>query len=144
MFELTPFAGNRSMDVFSPFHSLADFERDFFSGSSMGSFAADIHDNGDAFVLKADLPGVKKEEINIDIDGDRLSITAQRNTSKDEKDSNGNIIRRERYSGSFSRSFDISNIRAQDITASYEDGVLTLQLPKKEVEVPTSRRLEIL
>ena len=143
MFELTPFAGNRSMDVFSPFHSLADFERDFFSGSSMGSFVADIHDNGDAFVLKADLPGVKKEEINIDIDGDRLSITAQRNTSKDEKDSDGNIIRCERYSGSFSRSFDVSNIRTQDITASYEDGVLTLQLPKKEAEAPTSRRLEI-
>ena len=143
MFELTPFAGNRSMDVFSPFHSLADFERDFFSGSSMGPFAADIHDNGDAFVLKADLPGVKKEEINIDIDGDRLSITAQRNTSKDEKDSDGNIIRCERYSGSFSRSFDVSNIRTQDITASYEDGVLTLQLPKKEAEAPTSRRLEI-
>ena len=109
----------------------------------MGSFAADIHDNGDAFVLKADLPGVKKEEINIDIDGDRLAITAQRNTSKDEKDSDGNIIRRERYSGSFSRSFDVSNIRTQDITASYEDGVLTLQLPKKEAEAPTSRRLEI-
>jgi len=143
MFELTPFAENRSMDVFSPFHSLADFERDFFSGSSMGSFAADIHDNGDAFVLKADLPGMKKAEINIDIDGDRLSITAQRNTSKDEKDSDGNIIRRERYSGSFSRSFDVSNIRTQDITASYEDGVLTLQLPKKEAEAPTSRRLEI-
>lgn len=143
MFELTPFTGSRMIDAYSPFRELANLERNFFSGKSLGSFATDIQDSGDAFILKADLPGVKKEEINIDIDGDRLSISAQRNTSTEEKDNNGNLIRCERYSGSFSRSFDISNIRSQDITASYEDGVLTLHMPKKEAAVPTSRRLEI-
>ena len=131
------------MDAFDPFRSFDEMTRSFFGDNEPGLFRTDVRDTGDAYLVEADLPGVKKEEINIDIDGDRLSITAQRNTSKDEKDSDGNIIRRERYSGSFSRSFDVSNIRTQDITASYEDGVLTLQLPKKEAEAPTSRRLEI-
>ena len=141
MFELTPFS--RSLTPFNPFRDMADLERRFFSGNATSVFATDIQDTGDAFILKADLPGVKKEDLAIDIDGDRLSICAQRNTSTEEKDDKGNFIRCERFSGSFSRSFDISNIQANGITAAYEDGVLTLTMPKKEAVVPTSRRLEI-
>lgn len=143
MFELTPFTNGRMMDIYNPFREMADLERRFFSGSTAGSFVTDIRDTGNAYVLEADLPGMKKEDIHIDIDGDRLSISAQRNSSREEKDSAGNYIRCERYSGSFSRSFDISGIRSQDITADYTDGVLTLTMPKKEAEVPSSRRLEI-
>lgn len=141
MFELTPFV--RSLTPFDPFHEMADLERRFFSGNTPNVFPTDIQETGDAFILKADLPGVKKEDLAIDIDGDRLSITAQRNTSSEEKDDQGNLIRCERYSGSLTRSFDISNIQANGITAAYEDGVLTLTMPKKEAVVPTSRRLEI-
>ena len=143
MFELTPFTNGRMMDIYKPFRDLAELERKFFSGNPTGSFVTDIRDNGDAYVLEADLPGMKKEDIHIDIDGDRLSISAQRNSSREEKDSEGNYIRCERFSGSFSRSFNISGIRAQDITAAYTDGVLTLTMPKKDAEVPASRRLEI-
>lgn len=143
MFELTPYTNGRMMDIYNPFREMAELERKFFSGNPAGSFVTDIRDTGDAYVLEADLPGMKKEDIHIDIDGDRLSISAQRNSSREEKDSNGNYIRCERFSGSFSRSFDISGIRSQDITADYTDGVLTLNMPKKEAEVPTSRRLEI-
>ena len=135
MFELTPFTNGRMMDIYNPFRDLAELERKFFSGNPTGSFVTDIRDNGDAYVLEADLPGMKKEDIHIDIDGDRLSISAQRNSSREEKDSEGNYIRCERFSGSFSR--------AQDITAAYTDGVLTLTMPKKDAEVPASRRLEI-
>ncbi|MDE7244155.1 MAG: Hsp20/alpha crystallin family protein, partial [Oscillospiraceae bacterium] len=102
-----------------------------------------IRDDGNAFVLEADLPGMKKEDIQIDIDGDRLSISAQRNSCSEQKDSDGNYIRCERFSGTFSRSFDISGIRSEDITAAYENGVLTLTMPKKETQIPVSRRLEI-
>lgn len=141
MFELAPFT--RSHDLFNPFREMADLERRLFSGNTPSVFATDIQDAGDFFVLKADLPGVKKEDLAIEIDGDRLSINAQRNTSTEEKDDKGNFIHCERYSGSFTRSFDISNIQADGITAAYEDGVLTLTMPKKEAIVPTSRRLEI-
>ena len=142
MFELTPFT--RSMDIYSPFRELADFERRFFSNNSFGNFgSADIRDNGDSYVLETDLPGVNKEDIQIDIDGDRLSISAQRSSHTEEKDASGNYIRCERSSGTFSRSFDISGIRGEDISAAYEDGVLKLTLPKQTKTLPASRRLEI-
>lgn len=144
MFELMPFTRRDRMDLYRPFRDLEDMERRFFGGNELGGFKTDIKDTGDAYVLEADLPGVKKEDIHIDIDGDYLSINAQRGASKDEKDDKGNYIRCERSYGSFSRSFDISSIRADGISAAYDNGVLTLTLPKKEqTPVQTSRRLEI-
>ena len=140
MFELMPFGRN---DLYRPFRELENLERSFFSGKELGSFKTDIKDTGDAYVLEADLPGVKKEDIHIDIDGDYLSISAQRNASKEEKDNKGNYIRCERSYGSFSRSFDISSVQAEGITAAYDNGVLTLTMPKKDQTVSTSRRLEI-
>ncbi len=144
MFELIPFTHTHSMDPYRPFRDLDELERSFFSGSNtLGGFKTDIKDNGDAIVLEADLPGVKKEDIHIDIDGNYLSITAQRSTSREDKDSAGNYLRCERSYGSFSRSFDISGIKSEEISAAYENGVLTLTMPKREKAVPTTRRLEI-
>jgi len=143
MFELIPFANSRGMDLYRPFRDLENLERSLFSGSAMGSFQTDIKDSGDAYVLEADLPGVKKEDIHIDIDGDRLSISAQRSSGSDEKDSSGNYIRCERSYGSFTRSFDISGVRSEDISAAFDNGVLTLTMPKQVQTVPASRRLEI-
>ena len=119
MFELMPFGRN---DLYRPFRDLENLERSFFSGKELGSFKTDIKDTGDAYVLEADLPGVKKEDIHIDIDG---------------------YIRCERSYGSFSRSFDISGVKAEDISAAFDNGVLTLTMPKREATVPTARRLEI-
>ena len=143
MYEMMPFTRSHGVDLYRPFRDLEELERSLFAGSGAAAFKTDIRDAGDVYVLEADLPGMKKEDIHIDIDGDRLSINAQRNTSTEEKDDKGNFIHCERYSGSFTRSFDISNIQADGITAAYEDGVLTLTMPKKEAIVPTSRRLEI-
>ena len=89
MFELMPFTRRDRMDFYRPFRDLEDLERRFFSGNELGGFKTDIKDTGDAYVLEADLPGVKKEDIHIDIDGDYLSISAQRNASREEKDDKG-------------------------------------------------------
>ena len=140
MFELTPFVRS---DLYRPFRDFDNLERSFFYGGELGGFKTDIKDTGNAYVLEADLPGVKKEDIHIDIDGDRLSIHAQRSSNKEEKDEKGNYIRCERSYGAFSRSFDISGVRSEDISAAYENGVLTLTMPKREQTVPTARRLEI-
>ena len=118
-------------------------ERNLFSSNGAAAFKTDIRDAGDAYVLEADLPGMKKEDIHIDIDGERLSISAERCAVKEEKDENGGYIRCERSYGAFSRSFDISGIRAEEISAAYEDGVLKLTLPKQVKAIPASRRLEI-
>ena len=140
MFEMMPFTRSRGMDLYRPFRDLEELERSLFSGAGLGGFQTDVKDTGDAFVLEADLPGVKKEDIHIDVDGDRLSISAQRSSGREEKDQDGNYIR---SYGSFSRSFDISGVRSEDITAAYENGVLTLTMPKQTTAVPAARRLEI-
>ncbi|MCI9432506.1 MAG: Hsp20/alpha crystallin family protein [Oscillospiraceae bacterium] len=143
MFELMPFTRSRGVDLYHPFRDLEELERNLFSSNGAAAFKTDIRDAGDAYVLEADLPGMKKEDIHIDIDGERLSISAERCAVKEEKDENGGYIRCERSYGAFSRSFDISGIRAEEISAAYEDGVLKLTLPKQAKAIPASRRLEI-
>lgn len=138
MFELTPFVKRNS---FSPF--FRDFDEDFFKFPQAREFKTDIKDLGNEIRLEADLPGVKKENIKIDIENKYLTISAERRDEKEETDEKGNFIRRERSYGSFSRSFDISGIKTEDIKAKYEDGVLTLTLPKKDKELPEKRTLEI-
>lgn len=142
MFEMMPFTRSRGVDLYRPFRDLEELERSLFSGG-VNAFKTDIRDAGDAYVLEADLPGMKKEDIHIDIDGDRLAISAERNAVREEKDENGGYVRCERSYGAFSRSFDISGIRGDEISAAYEDGVLKLTLPKQTRAVPASRRLEI-
>ena len=119
-----------------------NLEKQFFSPGNIG-FKTDIIDNGGEFVLKADLPGFKKEDISIDVSGGYLTITAVRNDEKEEKNDKGEYIRRERSYGSFSRSFDISEIDNGAINASFDNGVLTLKLPKLEKREPEQKRIEI-
>ncbi len=143
MFELTPFVKRNNAAVYDPFRLFDEMERNFFKGSSIGEFRADIRDTGDAYELEADLPGVKKEDIQVELDNNYLTISAERHVEKDEKDKKGNYVRRERSYGSYSRSFDVTGVQTDQITAEYTDGVLKLRLPKKQESLPTTRRLEI-
>ena len=143
MFDIMPFERNNNRTVFNPFKELNELEKAFFGNNSIAEFKTDIRDTGSAYELEADLPGFKKEDIHIDLEGDYLTISASRNDSKEEKDEKGNYVRRERCYGSFTRSFDISGIKADEITAEYSDGVLKLNMPKREEVKPTSRRLEL-
>ena len=143
MFELIPFdRRNRGMANFDPFRMLDEMDRRFFTGApAVSAFRTDVIDTGDAFKLESELPGFKKEDIKIDIENDCLTISAERST--DDKEEKDNFVKRERFYGSFSRSFDVSGIDVDGIEAAYNDGILTVKLPKKGAEVPASRRLEI-
>ena len=143
MFELTQFVKRNHVATYDPFRLFDEMERSFFKGSELGDFRADIRDTGDAYELEADLPGVKKEDIKVDLDNNYLTISAERHAEKDEKDKKGNYVRRERSYGSYSRSFDVTGVQTEQITAEYTDGVLKLHLPKKQEALPTTRRLEI-
>lgn len=145
MFELIPFErrGNR-VSAYDPFRMLDEMERSFFGGNNhpaMSTFRTDVTDTGDAFVLDAELPGFKKEDIKIDIENDCLTISAERKVDEEEKQKN--FIKRERFYGSFSRSFDVSGVNVDGIEAAYNDGILKLTMPKKVETVPPTRRLEI-
>ncbi len=142
LYGLTPFERS-TYDLFNVFH---EFEKDFFNtkpSHDLRSCKTDICDKGDKFVLEAELPGFSKDDINIDIKGDYLTLTASHKTEKEDKDDNGNYICRERTFGSYQRRYDISNVDADAIEAEYKDGILTLDLPKKAKTEPESRRLEI-
>jgi HSP20 family molecular chaperone IbpA len=93
----------------------------------------DIKENENAFEVSIALPGVKKDDIEIELKDEYLTITATSNMKKDEDDKKSNYIRRERYYGSCSRSFYVGDaVTENDIKASYEDGILTLDIPKVE------------
>lgn len=140
MFGLTPFE-RKSFDLFDAFH---DFEKDFFTGNlPMNSCKTDIRDDGDKYVMEAELPGFEKEDIKLDINGNYLVLSAEHKTESEDKKKDGNYIRRERSYGSYQRSFDVSAVKTDEISAEYKNGVLTVVLPKKTETAPETKRLEI-
>lgn len=139
MFEIVPYGRKHRGDIFDPF---SGFDRDFFGESDMKPIKTDVIDNGDSYLLEAELPGFKKEDIHIDVENGFLTISANTSSEKEEKCKNG-YIRRERYSGSVARSFDVSEINTENITADYVSGVLKLTLPKKDEIKSVSRRIEL-
>lgn len=93
----------------------------------------DVKETDDGYELSIDLPGVKKEDVRAELKNGYLTVNASANSSNDEKDNNGRYIRRERYSGTFSRSFYVGEkVTEEDIKAKFEDGTLKLDVPKKE------------
>lgn len=147
MFELRPYRRN-SINVWNPFSEMGEMEKrlfnnSFFSNADLAEFKTDITDEGDYYELKADLPGFKKEDISLNLDGDTLTIQAQRHSEHEDQEKKGKYVCCERSYGSYSRSFDVSSVRAEGITAAYDNGVLTLKLPKKTVEVSSSRQINI-
>lgn len=141
MFGMIPFE-YRDRNLFNVFDN---FERSFFGNSSVDlpAFRADIRDVGDKYLLDAELPGFQKEDISLDIKDGILTISAEHNENSDQKDDKGNYIRRERRYGAFRRSFDISGIDEDAISASYQNGILELSLPKAQQVLPQSRRIAI-
>lgn len=144
MFDIMPYRRRGSLvSGYDPFRDMEEFEKHFFGNSQLESFKTDIKDNGKDFVVEMDLPGFKKEDIKVDIEGGVMTISAERHSDYEDEDKKKNYIRKERSYGTYKRSFDISEIDESGITASYEDGLLKLTLPKKQAAVPESRRLEI-
>lgn len=141
MFELMPF-GYRRVSAYDPFRDFEEMSRSFWDNNNVSAFRTDITEKDGKYILEADLPGFKKEDISVDIDKDCLTITAEHKSEEKEENADS-YIRRERYYGSYTRSFNVKGIDTEAITAAYNDGVLTLTMPKKEPEVPAARRLEI-
>ena len=91
----------------------------------------DVRETEDSYELDVDLPGFKKDEIQVELKDGYLTIGATKGLDKDEQDKKGKYIRQERYVGSCSRSFYVGDVEPQDISAKYEDGILKLSMPKQ-------------
>ena len=110
------------------------FENSYRSGRSQ-LMRTDIKDTDQGYEVTMNLPGVKKEDVKAELKDGYLTISASSNNSRDEKDDNGRYIRRERYSGSCSRSFYVGDqVTEADIKAKFENGTRTMMIPKKEVQ----------
>lgn len=151
MFELTRRNNNHQVNAYNPFREMEELERCFFEnpfGSFFGTndlaeFKTDVTDEGDHYLLEADLPGFDKKDIHLSLNGDMLTIQAERHARVEEKDKKDKVVRMERSYGSYSRQFNVSQIDADHIKAAYDNGVLRLTLPKRNAELSQSRTLEI-
>ena len=93
----------------------------------------DVRDHEDHYEVEIDLPGFKKDQITLELNDGYLTVTASKGLDKDEKKEDGTYIRQERYAGVMSRTFYVGEeITEKDVTAKFEDGVLKLNVPKKE------------
>ncbi|MDO5381342.1 MAG: Hsp20/alpha crystallin family protein [Eubacteriales bacterium] len=101
--------------------------------TNSGLMQTDVTESDTGYEVKMNLPGFKKEDVKGELKDGYLVITASTNENNDQKDKDGKYIRRERYSGTCSRSFYVGeNITQEDIKAKYDNGVLTIAIPKKE------------
>lgn len=140
--------GENLMDMFD------DFDRDFTRAFSRPEHAlygknagrmmkTDVKETDDGYQVDIDLPGFKKEDIHLDLTSGYLTISAEKTLSKDQE-SNGKVLRQERYAGSMQRSFYVGNtLTEEDIKAKYENGVLSLIVPKKEPALPQKKQIMI-
>jgi HSP20 family protein len=127
----------RELTRFDPFTDVEDFFKEFGMRPAWRGIEVepqirlDVSEDDQTYTVKAEIPGVRKEDINVSVDGNLVSLSAEVKSDKEEKQGR-KVVRRERYHGSVSRSFTL----AQDVDmnraeAKYEDGVLHLTLPKK-------------
>ena len=108
--------------------------------SESGLMTTDVKDTDKGYEVTMNMPGVKKEDVKAELKDGYLTVTAQQNTNKDEKDKQGNYIRRERYSGSCQRSFYVGEgVKQEDLKAAYNNGILTIAVPK-EVQKPVEEK----
>ena len=128
------FGENLFDDFFNDFHyparSAATHKKPEFS-----IMKTDIKENDQAYNLAIELPGYKKEDMKLELKEGYHTISAEANSNNEEKDEKGNFIRRERYYGKSSRSFYVGEaVTQEDIKAKYEDGILHITVPKKELK----------
>ena len=124
------------------------FEREFwgrknplYGKNAKNMMKTDIREHDAGYELDIDLPGFKKDEINVDLENGYLTISAAKGLDKDEKNEEGKYIRRERYAGAMQRSFYVGDaITHEDIRARFEDGILRLSIPKKDAKAIETKK----
>ncbi len=117
-----------------------DFDNMFDAFSDAGAMKCDIYEKDGNYFLEADLPGMKKSDINVDYENGYITIKAEKN--EETKDEEKNFIRQERFYGSVERKFYVGDIDESKIEAEFDKGVLKLNFPKETAE-KTSKSIEI-
>ena len=120
-------------DMMRPMHSM---EKALYGKHARAIMKTDVRETDNSYEVDIDLPGFKKDEVNVQLEDGYLTVSAAKGLDKDEK-KKGRYIRQERYAGQCSRSFYVGDIRPEEVKCKYEFGVLRVTLPK-----PTARVVE--
>lgn len=145
---MTPSLFHDNFDLFDRFyddpwfgfndHEFKNLEKKLYGHRAKNVMNTDIKESDSEYEMTVDLPGFKKEDVNVSLENGYLTISATKGLEKDEADNeedkkHGKYIRRERYSGSCQRSFYVGDqLTTQDIKANFKHGILSLTIPKKE------------
>lgn len=140
--------GESLLDDWMDFPRMRDFDdidKKLYGKHAAHMMKTDVHEHDTGYEIDIDLPGFKKDEIQLSLENGYLIVDAAKGLDKDEKDKKGKLIRQERYAGSMQRNFYVGEeVTEEDIKAKYEDGVLKLSVPKKETpKVPEKKTILI-
>ena len=125
-----------------PMHSI---QKTLYGKNAKNLMKTDVRETDNTYELDVDLPGFKKDEVQLDLKDGYLTISAAKGLDKDQEDKKGKYIRQERYAGACSRSFFVGEgIEPRDVSAKFEDGILRVSLPKQvKKELPRNSTIAI-
>ena len=129
-----------------PFRSLeSDVDRRLYGKNVQRLMKTDLKENDSGYELSVDLPGFKKDQIQLQLNHGYLTVSAAKGVEEESKDNKGRVVHQERYTGSMSRSYYVGeNLEEEDIKARFENGVLTLEFPKEEQKkLPERKTIQI-
>ena len=128
--------GESLFDDFMDDFAFPDIDKKLYGKHAPHIMKTDVKDNGNTYEVDMDLPGFKKDEIQIQLENGYITVSAAKGLDKDEKDKEGKYVRRERYAGNVSRSFYVGdNVRNEDIHPKFENGILSFTVPKEQKAV---------
>ena len=131
-------------DIFDDFmdgFAFPDVSKELYGKHAKQIMKTDVRELDNGYEIMIDLPGFKKDEINVELENGYLTISASKGLDKDEEDKKGKFIRQERYAGAMSRSFYVGDyITEEDIHAKFENGVLRLEVPKRGAKAVETKK----
>ena len=130
---------------FPAFPEFHDIDRKLYGKHAHHEMKTDVHEHDDHYEIDIDLPGFKKDELTLNLENGYLTVGAAKGLDKEQKDKKGKVIRQERYAGAMQRTFYVGEaLTEEDVHAKYENGVLSLTIPKKDQkELPERKNIAI-
>ena len=128
--------GESLFDDFMDDFAFPDIDKKLYGKYAPHIMKTDVKEKDNTYEVAIDLPGFKKDEIQIQLENGYVTVSAAKGLDKDEKDKEGKYIRRERYAGNVSRSFYVgNNVQREDIHPKFENGILSFTVPKEQKAV---------
>lgn len=135
----------RKFPEFSPLDFFEDFDKMIkgFEGNEFNKMSLDVYETDEAAFIEAELPGFRKEDININVENGVLTISAEKNI-EEEEEKGKKYFTKEIKHGSFKRAFEIPEyLNEEDIKANFNNGILKIEIPRKEEETKKSKKIDI-